>query len=89
MSEIQVYDKVGGRLLEDAWSLYESAFRELNTMTVQRHMMTAEEFDQVMIDWRWSKFVATDDAGNLAGLATYTNHLEAHPLISQDYVHLL
>lgn len=85
MSEIQIHDKVAGELLEQAWSLYEQAFKALNALTVQRHMMTAEEFDQVMIDWRWSKFVAVDDAGVPAGLATYTNHLEAHPLLSEDY----
>jgi GNAT superfamily N-acetyltransferase len=72
---------------EPGWHLYVSAFDELRTRAVQRHLMTRAEFDGVMDDRRVSKYEVVDPAqgGRLCGLATMTNHLEAMPLISPDY----
>jgi hypothetical protein len=76
-----------GPLLEDAWTLYRTAFAELAKHAVQRHMATATEFAQVMGDDRWYKYLALDDAGRLVGLSTFTNHItvEVTPLLSPEY----
>ncbi|MEV4134653.1 hypothetical protein AB0J72_21085 [Dactylosporangium sp. NPDC049742] len=71
--------------LEQAWQLYEAAFRHLNALTIQRHLMYRSEFDDVMSDRRVEKWLAYSDDGVLLGLATYTNQLSAWPLISPEY----
>lgn len=71
--------------LELAWQLYDTAFRHLNALTVQRHLMYRSEFDDVMTDRRVEKWLAYSDDGVLLGLATYTNQLSAWPLISPEY----
>jgi len=72
-------------LHEDVWTLYQDAFKELNTMAVQRHLMYRSEFDEVMRDSRVDKYLAMDDDGSLLGIATYTNDLDAVPLIAPAY----
>jgi hypothetical protein len=72
-------------LVDEAWTLYSEAFRELNALAVQRHLMYRSEFDEAVADRRVRKYLAVDDDGTLAGLATYTNHLEAMPLVSPTY----
>src|SRR5258705_13410869 len=63
--------------LEQAWQLYDTAFRHLNALTVQRHLMYRSEFDEVMTDTRIEKWLAYSDDGVLLGLATYTNLFSA------------
>jgi hypothetical protein len=70
-------------LVDEAWILYTEAFRELNALAVQRHLMYRHEFDEVVADRRVRKYLAVDDGGRLTGLATYTNHLEAMPLLDR------
>jgi hypothetical protein len=82
---IKVIDAVHESLIEDAWKLYYEAFRELNAFAVQRHLMRRDEFDEVMLDTRVQKYLCLDDDGALCGLATYTNDLDAVPLISPQY----
>ena len=82
---IKILDELHETLIEDAWRLYEEAFRELNAFAVQRHLMYRDEFYAVMIDPRVQKYLCLDDDGALCGLSTYTNHLEAVPLISAAY----
>lgn len=83
---IKIVDQVSDEeLLESAWNLYEDAFRELNALAVQRHLMYRSEFDEVMNDIRVQKYVCLDDDGTMTGLATYTNDLTAVPLISPAY----
>jgi hypothetical protein len=72
-------------LHEAVWKLYDDAFRELNTLAVQRHLMYRSEFDEVMRDSRIDKYLALDDDGTVCGIATYTNDLDALPLISPPY----
>lgn len=69
------------------WSLYESAFDELRTAAVQRHVMLRAEFHAVMADERVTKYVAVDESagGRCCALATATTDLAAMPLISPDY----
>lgn len=71
-------------LLDQAWDLYEAAFAELNTLAVQRHLMYRPEFDEVMADRRVGKYLSWR-GDTLTGLATYTNCLDAVPLISPQY----
>lgn len=71
-------------LAEQAWKLYYDAFAPLAALAVQRHVMYRAEFDAVMADPRVDK-VLTYSAGELVGLATFTNDLDAVPLISPAY----
>jgi hypothetical protein len=82
---VKVVDEVHESLIEEAWSLYYTAFRELNAFAVQRHLMYRDEFDDVMRDRRVQKYLCLDDDENLCGLSTYTNDLDAVPLISPAY----
>lgn len=85
MTNIKVVDELHESIIEDAWSLYYEAFRELNAFAVQRHLMYRDEFDDVMRDKRVQKYLCLDDGGALCGMSTYTNHLDAVPLISPQY----
>jgi hypothetical protein len=82
---VQVVDEVREALSEDAWKLYHEAFRDLNAFAVQRHLMYRSEFDEVMLDRRVGKYLVLDDDGVLIGMSTYTNDLDAVPLISPQY----
>jgi hypothetical protein len=82
---IKVVDELHDDLLEDAWSLYHEAFRDLNALAVQRHLMYRNEFDEVMHDPRVQKYLCLNDEGRVCGLSTYTNDLWAVPLISPEY----
>ncbi len=79
---------VDGDLGVDCWKLYETAFRQVNALAVQRHLMSQDEFDAAMADVRVRKFVAYDHGTVppvLVGLATFTNDLDAVPLVSPQY----
>jgi hypothetical protein len=82
---VKVVDELHESLIEDAWTLYHEAFHELNAFTVQRHLMYRSEFDEVMRDRRVQKYLCLDDSGALCGMSTYTNELDAVPLISPQY----
>jgi hypothetical protein len=82
---IKVVDSLDGSLLEDAWTLYHEAFRDLNAYAVQRHLMHRHEFDTVMADGRIDKYLLLGDTGTLAGMSTFTRDLDAWPLISPAY----
>jgi hypothetical protein len=82
---IKVVEEVHESLIEDAWALYYTAFRELNAFAVQRHLMYRSEFDDVMRDQRIQKYLCLNDDDTLCGLSTYTNDLDAVPLISPEY----
>jgi hypothetical protein len=82
---VKVVDEVHGNLIEEAWNLYYGAFKELNALAVQRHLMYRSEFDNVMADQRVQKYLCLDDNHTLCGLSTYTNNLDALPLISPEY----
>jgi hypothetical protein len=83
---IKVIDQITDEELHEAvWKLYQDAFEDLNTMAVQRHLMYRDELDEVLRDSRVHKYLALDDDGTLCGIATYTNELEAVPLISPPY----
>lgn len=87
MTTVKQVDVLDGQLLEEAWALYRDAFQELRELAAQRHQMYRDEFDDVMADKRVPKFVAYDDDqdSRLVGLSTYTNDLDAMPLISPAF----
>lgn len=72
-------------LTEEAWKLYYECFSALATIAVQRHLMTRAEFGQVVDDERVSKVFTRDADGRLVGIATFTNDLDAVPLIAPAY----
>lgn len=79
--------EIVGRRAEECWALYVSAFDELRTVAVQRHVMLRSEFDAVLVDGRVTKYVAIDEAagGRCCALGTATTDLDAMPLISPAY----
>jgi GNAT superfamily N-acetyltransferase len=84
--EIEVTKVVADHRRETAWRLYTDAFEELRATAVQRHVMHRHEFDEVMADERVVKVVGLEgDPAVMTGLATYTNDLDAMPLISPEY----
>ncbi len=83
--KIDVLDAVRDASADEAWKLYRAAFADLEALAVQRHLMYRSEFDEVMADERVQKYLALDNDGTLLGLATYTNQLDAMPLISPAY----
>lgn len=85
--QLSTHDVLSGALRESGWRLYRSAFDELRTTAVQRHLMTRPEYDQVTADPRVTKYVVVDRgrSARMCGLATMTNHLGAMPLISPEY----
>lgn len=83
--KIDVVGHLDDKHLDEAWQLYEAAFTDLDALTVQRHLMYRNEFDEVAADGRVDKYLALDDDGSLRGLATFTNMLAAMPLISPRY----
>lgn len=82
---IKVVDEVHQSQIEHVWTLYHTAFRDLNAYAVQRHLMYRSEFDEVMNDQRVQKYLCFDDDDTLCGISTYTNVLTAVPLISPEY----
>jgi hypothetical protein len=82
---VKVVEDLHESFLEDAWTLYHEAFRQLNGLAVQRHLMYRSEFEAVMRDRRVQKYLCLGDDGSLCGLSTYTNVLDAVPLISPEY----
>lgn len=83
--KVDICPELPGERRAAAWALYQRAFTSLNALTVQRHLMTLDEFNDVAADSRIDKYCAVTDDGAIAGLATYTNDLRAVPLISADY----
>ncbi|XVV11180.1 GNAT family N-acetyltransferase [Actinoplanes sp. CA-131856] len=83
---IKVIDQITDAEQNQAmWTMYTDAFEELNHLAVQRHLMYKSEFDEVMADARVGKYLALDDDGTMCGVATYTNDLNAVPLIAPQY----
>src|SRR4051812_8237919 len=77
---------VTGAEAEACWSFYDRAFEELRIKAAQRHAMTRDEFDDVMVDGRVDKILAAKPGSDgPCGMATLTNDLKAVPLISPEY----
>lgn len=85
LADIEIHPKVQLPMLGRLWEMYADAFEDINRQAVQRHMMTYEEFVDVMLDDRVSKYIATTPDGAVLGLSLLTNQLRAWPLISVEY----
>ncbi len=83
--ELLVVHVVEGDLRERAWDAYCDAFAELRSAAIQRHVMTREEFDEVMADERVAVYLAQKPDGVVAAIATLANDLRAMPLVSPDF----
>jgi hypothetical protein len=82
---VKFLETLDGELAETGWHLYTTCFRPLQSLAANRHLMYRNEFDEVMADPRVDKVLTLDDGGELAGLATFTRHLEAVPLIAPEF----
>jgi hypothetical protein len=87
---VQVVDDLADAFIPDdtAWRLYQHCFRPVNELAAQRHLMNRAEFDEVMHDKRIRKYLWTDNDGDrraVTGMSTYTNDLDAWPLVSPAY----
>lgn len=68
--------------LNAAYADYAEAFAEVNTLAVNRHLMTKAEFTHIAEDERVTKYLAYDD-GMLAGMSCITNDLDAWDFLIQ------
>jgi hypothetical protein len=83
---VKIIDQVtDDETINAAWGLYQESFEELRSLAVQRHLMYFDEFVEVMKDPRVAKYLALRDDGTLCGISTYTNDLEAVPLIAPEW----
>lgn len=66
------------------WWMYRNAFTDINALAAQRHLMSYEEFYDLMREPRVVKFIAK--SGNrMVGLSVMTFDLEAWPLVSPEF----
>jgi hypothetical protein len=86
MMGIEAYDQITGDDAGQLWDMYCTAFEQINRLAVQRHLMTRDEFEDMLADKRVTKYVTVDQAKwRPAAMAVITNDLSAWPLISPDY----
>lgn len=87
MTVIKVFDAIaqGDELAGVAWDIYLECFAEVNALAANRHLMYRTEFDEVLADVRVPKYLTLDDGGVPVGLATFSNRLEAFPLIAPEF----
>jgi GNAT superfamily N-acetyltransferase len=85
--EVTVAYVVDGTERHELWEVYRDSFEVLRTRAAQRHLMTRDEFDEMMADRRIDKIVIRDRAGEhaVAGLACLSHDLAAVPLVSPDF----
>jgi hypothetical protein len=76
---------IGSDDLDEALELCRDAFWELNHNTVQRHLLTTQEYIDVFADRRIRKYVAYNERQQVLGLGTLTNVFDAAPLVSGAY----
>ncbi|WP_345710911.1 hypothetical protein [Kineococcus glutinatus] len=86
-TDITVLDVLTDAQIAEAWGLYQAAFGPLAILAAQRHLMTEQEFREVMLDPRIEKHVGIDrDHGDrMCALGAVTGELSAVPLISEPY----
>jgi hypothetical protein len=82
---ITQYATVRRDLTAPAYAAYHCIFEEVNTLAVNRHMLTPREFDQICANNAIIKVFATTAPGEVVGLSCITNDLESWPLISPEY----
>lgn len=75
-------------LLRELGAVYRDAFAGLNARTPQRHLMNPHEFRNMMLQPGIEKFIHRNSSGQVNGLSTYTNCIDAAhaPLLSDDFL---
>jgi hypothetical protein len=81
---VEGFESFEGETAYRAWELYREIFTPINSQAVQRHLMTGEEFSDLIEDKRVFKYLAYDE-GRMVGISTITNDLDAWPLVSPYY----
>lgn len=79
---IKHMDIVDGELADAAWNIYLTAFDDLQTLAVQRHLMTRPEFNDILADQRIAKLLIFGPEGDLVGLGAITTDLTAVSLLA-------
>lgn len=72
-------------LVWDLYGRYEEAFRDVNRLAAQRHLMTLDEYMHVQFDPRITKYTAYADDGAPIGQSCITDDLAAWPLVAPEY----
>jgi hypothetical protein len=67
-----------------AWTLYRNVFDHVNEEAAQRHLMTFEEYAEVVADNEVEKYLAWH-SGRLVGVSTITPAMSHWPLVSPRY----
>lgn len=83
--QLQIFRSLDQEQRAKAYEMYNECFTKLNKHTIQRHLMTQDEFVALSVDQRVLKYCVYDDANNLVGLSVFSNELDAMPLISPAY----
>ena len=80
LDEIELADE-----LNQAWDFYRLTFEPINKLAATRHLLTRDEFRDVMLDETIEKHIAWDVTGRIVGMSTITNSLPSWPTISPQY----
>jgi hypothetical protein len=72
-------------LIEGFYGVYREAFEPLRTRAAARHVLTAEEFAEEMVDARVDKYVVYDRDRRAVALTTFTDDLRTVPWIEPAY----
>jgi hypothetical protein len=85
-ARVDAFTTLPASLHRPLYMLYEAAFKPLNALCAQRHLMTSPEFSIVMGDHKVVKLVDYGaDGVTVDGAAVITNHLDAWPLIAPEF----
>jgi hypothetical protein len=83
--KITLEHKLNDDVIDVFYPLYAAAFDPIRTRAAARHMLTAEEFADEMVDERIDKYVVWDDNGAPVAMSTLATDLAAVPWVSADY----
>jgi hypothetical protein len=83
--KITLEQKLTDAVVEAFYPLYAAAWEPIRTRAAARHLLTAEEFAEEMIDERIDKYVVWNDDDQAVALTTVATDLAAVPWISPEY----
>lgn len=73
------------RDVDEHYEFYSKVFADIDELSVQKHLMEFDDFDDLWADPLVIKFFAHDDAGELVGMSVMGNHFSSWPLLSERY----
>jgi hypothetical protein len=83
--KLTVEQKLNDDVIDAFYPLYLAAWEPVRTRAAARHVLTAEEFAEEMIDERIDKYVVWNDDDQAVALTTVATDLAAVPWISPEY----